>query len=116
MLKFVIAGALALAALMFAPSIAFAAEPTGIAKIISDVGLPLIAVAVPLAVAALKKLLPSVPSWALPLLAPILGAAGDAVLALLAGVPVTGWQGALAGLAGVGVREVVDQAKKALPS
>jgi hypothetical protein len=87
-----------------------------IAAIVNQIGLPLIAVLVPIIIAAFKNLLPKVPSWALPLLAPILGAAGDAVLALLAGVPVTGWQGALAGLAGVGVREVVDQAKKAIPT
>jgi hypothetical protein len=87
-----------------------------IAAIVNQIGLPLIAVLVPIAVAAFKKLLPSVPSWALPLLAPVLGAAGDLLLGLLAGVPSNGAVGALAGLAGVGVREVVDQAKKALPS
>lgn len=86
-----------------------------IAALVNQVGLPLIALVVPVIVAAFKKMLPKVPSWALPLLAPILGAAGDAILAVLAGVPMTGWQGALAGLAGVGVREVVDQTKKAIP-
>jgi hypothetical protein len=87
-----------------------------IAALVNDVGLPLIAVLVPIVVAAVKKMLPKVPSWALPLLAPIIGAAGDAILAVLAGIPMTGWQGALAGLAGVGVREIVDQTKKALPT
>lgn len=87
-----------------------------IAALVNDVGLPLIAVLVPIVVAAVKKMLPKVPSWALPLLAPIIGAAGDAILAVLAGIPMTGWQGALAGLAGVGVREIVDQTKKAIPT
>lgn len=87
-----------------------------IAALINDIGLPLIAAVVPVIVAAFKKLLPKVPTFLLPLLAPLLGAAGDFLLSLLAGVPATGWKGALAGLAGVGVREIVDQTKKALPA
>lgn len=87
-----------------------------IAALINDIGLPLIAALVPVIVAAFKTLLPKVPTFLLPLLAPILGAAGDLLLGLLAGVPATGWKGALAGLAGVGVREIVDQTKKALPT
>lgn len=90
-----------------------------IAAIVNQIGLPLLAVVVPLIIAVFKAKIPWLTEkapWALPLLAPVIGAAGDFLLGLLAGVPSTGLGGALAGLAGVGVREVVDQAKKALPS
>jgi hypothetical protein len=85
-------------------------------NLINQIGLPLIAVVVPIIIAAFKGLLPRIPTWALPLLAPVLGAGGDVAIGLLAGVDSSGLAGALAGLAGVGVREVVDQARKALPT
>ena len=109
MRKFIFGAVLALLA-----TPAYAADTA--ADTITSVGTPLLAVVVPLIIAAFKRALPSIPGWAIPLLAPALGAAGDVLLSLLMHVPVTGWKGALAGLAGVGVREVVDQAKKALPS
>jgi hypothetical protein len=87
-----------------------------IAAIINDIGLPLIAVIVPLIVAAFKKVVPDIPSFLLPVIAPVLGAGGGLLLAWLASVPGGGWKGAAAGLAGVGVRELVDQLKKALPA
>jgi hypothetical protein len=81
-----------------------------------QIGLPLIAVLVPIVIAAFKALIPRIPTWALPLIAPLLGAGGDVAIGVLAGVESSGLAGALAGLAGVGVREVVDQARKALPT
>ena len=68
----------------------------------------LIPIVVPLLIAGIKKLAPKMPSWALPILAPVLGA----LSAGLSGVadPTTG---AVLGSAGVGAREIVDQVRKA---
>lgn len=85
-----------------------------LAALIPQIGLPLIAVVVPLAIGAFKKLIPSIPTMFLPIIAPVLGALLDLGLAYLASIPATGLAGALAGLAGVGVREIKDQATKAL--
>ena len=82
--------------------------------LIAAMGMPLITAVVPVAVAAIKRLLPRLPKPLLPVLAAALGPAADALLAWLASVPVIGWQAALLGLAGVGLREVVDQTAKAL--
>lgn len=72
---------------------------------------------VPLVIALIKQLAPKLPKWLPPLLAPALGAAAQAVAALITNqsLPSAGDAalGAGAGAAGVGVREVVDQAKKA---
>ena len=61
----------------------------------------------PLIVSLVKQLTSKVPSWALPLLSVLVGAVG----AGLTGTPVVA--GAVAGAAGIGIRELVDQAKKA---
>lgn len=87
-----------------------------LAALVNSIGLPLIAAGVPLLIAAFKKLLPKIPVYLLPIIAPILGALGDFALSALAGVPSGGLGGALAGLAGVGVREIVDQLKQQLPA
>lgn len=72
----------------------------------------LITVLVPLLLAAAKKLFPELPGTVLPVLAPVLGAALEFALSRLGldgGGTLTG---AVAGGAGVGLREVVDQSKK----
>lgn len=83
-------------------------------------GLPapalLIAVVVPLLIAGLKKLFPKIPGALLPVLAPVLGGLLEALLASLgtdAGGTVTG---VVAGSAGTGLREIVDQNRKSLPT
>jgi len=68
----------------------------------------LIPIFIPVLIAGLKQILPKLPSWILPILAPILGA----LSATVSGVTDPG-TGAVLGLAGVGLREAVDQTKKA---
>lgn len=70
---------------------------------------------VPLIIAGLKALIPRIPKVWLPVLAPLLGAAID-IAAYYAGVT-AGASPVLAaalGSAGVGLREIVDQMKKAI--
>ncbi|MCX8156170.1 MAG: hypothetical protein N3J91_06970 [Verrucomicrobiae bacterium] len=73
----------------------------------------LIPVVVPVVIAIIKFFLPKLPKAWLPILAPILGALAELVASgsFDAG---TIW-GAVAGSAGVGLREIVDQLKKAAP-
>ncbi len=85
------------------------------AALISQIGLPLVAVLVPLIVAVVKKLLPQIPSMVLPIIALLLGPAMDFVISLLPGVESSSTvMAALAGLAGVGLREIKDQVGKAI--
>lgn len=81
---------------------------------ITEVGMPLIAVLVPLIVSLIRRLIPKLPKWSLPILAAVAGPVTDQLLALIASTEAIGWQAAVLGLAGVGVREVVDQSRKAL--
>ena len=74
--------------------------------------LSLIPLLVPIVVAVLKKLLPFVPGWALPILAPALGALIDWIGALATGHAANPIVAALLGSAGVGVREIYDQVKQ----
>jgi hypothetical protein len=77
----------------------------------------LVPIAVPALLALLKVFAPKIPSVALPILAPLLGAGADIVLHY-AGVSTLGplW-GAVLGSAGVGLRELQDQLKQTvLPS
>lgn len=67
-----------------------------------------IALVSPLLVGFVKKVTDKLPKWALPVLSACLGAALSAV----SGGDLA--SGAAAGLAGVGVREVVDQTKKSI--
>ena len=71
-----------------------------------------IPVIVPLLIAVWKLLLPRIPTWALPLLAPVLGFAINAVLTYANGTGVNPWVAAALGSAGVGLREIVDQLKQ----
>lgn len=83
--------------------------------LIKQIGLPLIAIVVPLIVALFRKIMPKIPSWLLPVIALALGPLADFIVAKLTGVSAgTGIMAALAGLAGVGVREVFNQIGKAI--
>lgn len=78
----------------------------------SGLPLALIPVIVPLLVSVGKWLVPKLPSWSLPIIAPALGAVIDLINAKSTGgtwSPLT--SGAL-GMAGVGLREIVDQVKQ----
>lgn len=69
-------------------------------------------VVVPLLLAAAKKLIPKLPKASLPVAAPLLGALVDVGTHYATGTS-NPLLGALAGSAGVGLRELVDQLKKA---
>lgn len=72
----------------------------------------IIPVLTPLIIALLKKAVASLPPVALPILAPIVGVIIEAVAQAFGVSSVGAAGGALLGLSGVGVREVVDQVKK----
>jgi hypothetical protein len=72
----------------------------------------LIPVLVPMLIAVVKGLVPNVPVWLLPILAPILGAGADILLHFSTGGQSDPSVGAALGMAGVGVREIVDQLNK----
>lgn len=83
--------------------------------LINEVGLPLVvSVLVPLVVAAVKWWKPNIPKPWLPIIAALLGPVFDQAIAYVAGIEATGWQAALLGLAGIGLRELKDQIGKAL--
>ncbi len=72
----------------------------------------IIPVVVPVAIAALKQWLPRLPKAWLPVLAPVLGAGLDILTTHQVGAGTA--LGAALGAAGVGLREIVDQLRKAL--
>lgn len=75
----------------------------------------IIPVVVPILIAGLKKWIPNIPSWILPVLAPLLGALADLIMQA-AGVQTGGAvKGALLGSAGVGLRELQNQVAQAMP-
>lgn len=73
----------------------------------------LIPVLVPLLIAVGKLLVPRIPSWLLPIVAPILGGIVDAIGAFASGGATNTVLAMALGSAGVGLREIVDQMKKA---
>jgi len=75
--------------------------------------LALIPILTPIIIAGVKLLAPKIPSALIPILAPILGAALDIIGSLSTGAATNIWLAAGLGLAGVGVREIVDQLKTA---
>jgi hypothetical protein len=85
-----------------------------VASIIEQMSPGIIAVAVPLIIAGLKKLYESIPPWLIPIIAPALGVLGDAIVGLASGLSLGHGPigAAIAGLAGVGAREIVDQLRK----
>lgn len=84
------------------------------AALIQQVGLPIVMVLAPLAVAGLKKLWPSIPKPFQPVASTVLGALFELGITALAGVEGNGLGGAAAGLAGVGLREIANQFMKAI--
>lgn len=66
-------------------------------------------VIVPLVIAGIKALKPKIPTWLLPLIAGPLGALLEYINHLVMGGNMNIAVAVLLGLAGVGVREVVDQ-------
>lgn len=71
---------------------------------------PLVMLAAPSAVALVKKFGPKIPKLLLPVVSSVIGA-GIGYVTDLGSV-----HGGLLGLAGVGVREILDQVKQALPA
>ena len=82
-------------------------------QLLDQVGPPAIAVLVPLVVALIRQIAAFLPKWSLPIIAGALGPAIDQLLALLPTIDAVGSQSVLLGLAGIGIREVVDQTRKA---
>jgi MFS superfamily sulfate permease-like transporter len=79
-----------------------------------DPWLALIPVLTTMFIALLKKILPKIPSYYLPWVAPLIGAAADIIMFYSAGVGAgNGLVGGILGSAGVGLREIYDQGKKA---
>lgn len=75
-----------------------------------------VALLVPLIIEGIKFLAPRVPKVWLPFLCPVLGAALDIIANLASGHPTFGAStgyGAVLGTVGIGIREMVDQLKKA---
>lgn len=97
--------------LLFLPVLAAdAAAPADVPKI--DWSTLLIPVITPVLIALVKVFAPKIPKVALPILAPVLGAALDIILHYAGAGSGGPLLGALLGAAGVCVREVLDQVKK----
>lgn len=92
-------------------------DPAALTQFINQVSPLLITVVVPMIVLALKKALPNVPTFLLPIAAPFLGALGDLVVNTVSGWSPAGGSvamAAVAGALGVFLRETFDQSRKAL--
>ncbi len=72
----------------------------------------LIPVLVPILIAAGKLVVPRIPGWLLPIVAPVLGGVVDAVAAYASGGTANPVVGMALGSAGVGLREIVDQMRR----
>lgn len=71
----------------------------------------------PLVLRGVKALVPKMPTWVIPIAAPIVGAVATGLTAVATGVPDPGLAiaaGGAGGLMGVGVREIADQGAKAV--
>lgn len=71
-------------------------------------------VLVPLLIALIKRALAYLPGWMIPVTAIVLGALLDVVNGWVTGANLGAPWGAVLGAAGVGVREVLDQARKSI--
>ena len=111
-LFWIIAGFFALLTTAFAQDFAPPLSPNEQAAGILTYLTPVI---VPLVIAGLKKVLPSVPSFLLPLIAPLLGIALDYINHFATGQATNLIASIALGAAGVGVREAVDQLKSIKP-
>jgi hypothetical protein len=111
----IVSSLILLVAILTFSAVAFGADaPVKAAGLdLSNLWQAVIPVAVPLLIVGLKFLIPMVPGWLLPIIAPVLGGLADAVIAFVSGGTANPVLGAILGSAGVGLREVVDQLKKA---
>lgn len=87
-------------------------DTTSILGLLQQIGLPLIAVAVPIVMMGVKPLIAWLPKAAIPVIAGLLPPLVDQVGAWLAGYQGSPELMAICGLAGVGIREVFAQAWK----
>jgi len=78
--------------------------------------LSLIPIFTPLIIQAVKMFVPKIPTLWLPVMAPFLGALLDVISHYSTGSNISIGTAAALGLAGVGVREVVDQIQKVSPA
>lgn len=85
-----------------------------LAMLLPQIGPLVIAAVVPAAVAGFRKVWPSVPKVLLPLAAAALGPIFDIAITAVAGIETSGTMAVLAGLAGVGLREIKDQVVKSV--
>jgi hypothetical protein len=98
-------------AFVFAQVIAQTAPPESLLTQL----IPLVITAlVPLLIALTKNFLPLIPSWVLPILAPILGIVLTWIQTMVPGAGGNVIVGAVMGGLGVWLREVIDQLKKRL--
>lgn len=94
------------------PSALFAAEAVSTGNATADSILTWITpVVVPLVLTGVKRVLPKLPSFMIPILAPVLGVAIDFVNTFALGHSSNLALAAVAGLAGVGLREVKENLK-----
>ena len=82
--------------------------------LINQIGPPIIAAAVPFIVAGLRRVIARLPKWLLPILAGAIGPALIQLTSAFSTLEMTGTEQALVGVAGVGLREIVDQVGKQL--
>jgi len=74
---------------------------------------PIIVATVPIIIIGVKKLIPDKLAFLYPIIASALGPALDFVIAKATGTVANPTQGVLMGMAAVGLREIIDQLKKA---
>jgi hypothetical protein len=74
---------------------------------------PVLIAMIPVLVNYMKKLIPDKMSWTVPILAMILGPIADQVSLRATGVGVGPATAAALGLAGIGLREIINQLRKA---
>ena len=72
----------------------------------------MIPVLVPMLIALYKVVLPKIPTWSLPLMAPVIGLLLNAVLTYANGAGVNPWVALALGASGTGLREIQNQLAK----
>lgn len=104
---------LLLLVLPFMSCLAFAQDVPPVADVVTPAAqsplLLIIAALSPLVIQMVKLIVPTLPKWSLPIAAPLLGMLADYIGSLISGGTATPLVGAALGLAGVGVRELIDQ-------
>lgn len=78
------------------------------ANTIINTATPIIA---PLLTAAVKFISPKIPTWLLPIICTVLGTLGNYVAQVATSNQSNVWAAVGLGLAGIGVREIIDQLK-----